>query len=496
MANVEIKVTADNQAGPVLDKLTGQIKTMSSGALVARDVLGGMGISLDGLANPAQLAGKALRAVYDTVKQSIDEFAAYGKQVGDVSRQLGVSAEEASKLIQVADDLEIEFGTLRIAMRTAQKDGISPTIDGLKQLAAEYQQISDPAARAAFAMDKFGRSGIEMQKFLELAPEQIDEMAASAEAAGLVMSNEGVQAAKEYRMALDNLNDSVDGLKMRLGKEALPIFKDAIDAMSEAVSVSSSYQNQVDKLDAALRAGLISQQDYNRAVYASVSETLIQQGAFDDVNDALTRYDESVMRSDSHLLAHTTTTRDAAAAQEELNGRVEYANSLLTQYSKQLLFTTAAQGLDANAALALARAFGLVDERVLIMNQEIPALTSYFDKNKDGVIDASEAASGYTTVLQGLERQLRDMPTTGPVPAQLTPEPIANQYGIQERASGGPVMPSRPYIVGERGPELFVPGAAGQIVNNRQLAVSMNIYGGGGDPGAIAQAVARELARR
>ena len=48
-----------------------------------------------------------------------------------------------------------------------------------------------------------------------------------------------------------------------------------------------------------------------------------------------------------------------------------------------------------------------------------------------------------------------------------------------ERAMGGPVMKNRPYIVGEKGPELFVPGATGNIVPNDALgggrAVTYNI---------------------
>jgi hypothetical protein len=36
-------------------------------------------------------------------------------------------------------------------------------------------------------------------------------------------------------------------------------------------------------------------------------------------------------------------------------------------------------------------------------------------------------------------------------------------------AAGGPVQPSRAYIVGEQGPELFVPGSAGRIVPNKEI---------------------------
>lgn len=44
------------------------------------------------------------------------------------------------------------------------------------------------------------------------------------------------------------------------------------------------------------------------------------------------------------------------------------------------------------------------------------------------------------------------------------------------RASGGPVSSGMPYMVGENGPELFVPGAAGTIVPSASGAgVIMNM---------------------
>ena len=43
------------------------------------------------------------------------------------------------------------------------------------------------------------------------------------------------------------------------------------------------------------------------------------------------------------------------------------------------------------------------------------------------------------------------------------------------RAEGGPVATRQAYLVGERGPELFVPGRNGQIVNNNQAFGGMNL---------------------
>lgn len=42
-------------------------------------------------------------------------------------------------------------------------------------------------------------------------------------------------------------------------------------------------------------------------------------------------------------------------------------------------------------------------------------------------------------------------------------------FAIPGRASGGPVAANRPYVVGERGPELFVPKANGTIVPNNAM---------------------------
>lgn len=41
--------------------------------------------------------------------------------------------------------------------------------------------------------------------------------------------------------------------------------------------------------------------------------------------------------------------------------------------------------------------------------------------------------------------------------------------GLQKRAMGGPVTSNTPYMVGERGPELFVPGSSGTIVPNHAM---------------------------
>ncbi len=65
--------------------------------------------------------------------------------------------------------------------------------------------------------------------------------------------------------------------------------------------------------------------------------------------------------------------------------------------------------------------------------------------------------------------------TVGPGMASQALPAGFNQY-LAARADGGPVSGNSPYLVGERGPELFVPRSSGAIVPNHQLAGMM---GGG-----------------
>lgn len=76
---------------------------------------------------------------------------------------------------------------------------------------------------------------------------------------------------------------------------------------------------------------------------------------------------------------------------------------------------------------------------------------------------------------------------------------FASFGGAPGKAVGGPVTPGRAYLVGERGPELFVPTASGRIAppatDRRDIRMSITINAPPGtEPRALAQS-SRQLAR-
>lgn len=57
---------------------------------------------------------------------------------------------------------------------------------------------------------------------------------------------------------------------------------------------------------------------------------------------------------------------------------------------------------------------------------------------------------------------------------------IGSVFGLPGRATGGPVSPGRGYLVGENGPEMFVPTSAGRVEPNaasapREVRIAINV---------------------
>jgi hypothetical protein len=76
---------------------------------------------------------------------------------------------------------------------------------------------------------------------------------------------------------------------------------------------------------------------------------------------------------------------------------------------------------------------------------------------------------------------------------------IGGLSGAPGRATGGPVSPGGAYLVGERGPELFVPTASGRVESRssggRDVRLSINIAAPvGTEPQALARS-SRQIAR-
>lgn len=495
MADVKINVTAEvGDAVADLKKVDASLGSMGQAG-------GKAGLSLTDLKSGLDLAAGALKAVQAAVQSVIDPTIDYAAQVRTLGRTIGATAEESSKLIQAADDVGISAETLQGALQAAIRKGVKPTIEGIGQLADQYNAIQDPIERTKFLMDNFGRSGAALGPLMEEGAAGIQAAGDAAEALGLVMDEEGVASARRYEIAMDDFDDAVMGVKIAIAENLLP-------AITDTLALASDYITFWKESASAILSGRESLVEASAAAY----EVILTGKTLDEVNAELI---ESSHDHADALIAETGRYQgqaDAIAAgklvHEEYGNQIQsqtqwltdlgnvYTNNTtpatygylaasdllkdgLSGLTEQMIFQKAAMGLSDEAALQLGIDMGLVDSRVLELNESLPALKEKYDANHDGTIDAAESAAGYAAAVERLNAALLATPkyvestvvtnfvTHGsPSGGGAVPAGPPGYTNDDARASGGPVSGGSAYMVGERGPEPFFPATDGYVMNN------------------------------
>jgi uncharacterized protein (DUF849 family) len=177
----------------------------------------------------AAAAAFALDRVLDA---TAGEFVKYATQIEDISRVTGLSVEDTSRLVQVMDDLFVSQDALTKGMEYAIRQGIKPSVEWLKQMADEVAAMPAGADRTKRSIQLFGRAaGPEMEKLLEQGSAGIDQYMASVEA-GLVLTDDSIRKAHDYKVAVDALNDAWMAFKMGGGQVAIDFLTTGIKLLT------------------------------------------------------------------------------------------------------------------------------------------------------------------------------------------------------------------------------------------------------------------------
>ena len=229
-AQLQITIKARNQAKAEFDKLDKQVKGLQgqTGVKGLNKTLGDLdskfksvtGVSL-GFATAAGAAGAAVSGLIKFMSDAVNETVAYATEIDNMSRLLGLSTEETSRLVQASDDLFISQETLTSGLQAATRKGIDVSIEGLKKLADEYNSLPEGVTRSKFVLDTFGRSGAEMGKLMEQGAEGI-EAATDAINDNLIITDQSMDSIMNYKRSVDNLNDAWFGLKVTIGQQVIP----------------------------------------------------------------------------------------------------------------------------------------------------------------------------------------------------------------------------------------------------------------------------------
>lgn len=308
-ALIDAQVNLD-KTGEEVQKLSKNLRDGKSATDEAKGGFSSMQAALVTANQAIDLVGRGIGIAKDVIDQTVGSTVAYAKQVRELSTNLGISAEETSKIIQASDDYGISVETVTGALEMAVKRGFAPNIETLAKLADEYNSISDPIQRAARLSDVFGRGWTALTPILSAGGKAIRDAASEAEKLGLVLSDKDVQGARALEISIDNLNDRVDALKLKMGKDLVPVAVNVTDALTKFTDIVQGTESPLDAMNRQL--------EYMKSFYGDASPQVVQATkAIADYKqmliDVAMTSDEKALRSGMNLLKSFDTIRMSAS---------------------------------------------------------------------------------------------------------------------------------------------------------------------------------------
>ncbi len=208
----------------------------------------------------AGLAGGAIYAgakVVDFARQSVDAFVGLAGDVRDFQRASGASAEDASRFVAVLDDMEIAsdkganaiFRLGRNAVENTARleangveiarnaDGSTNLTETLLNVADAYTKSGDQGERNALVMAAFGRAGKDLIPVLEQGREGLKKFFEGAEDGHQILSQEDVDRAREYELAMDALGDTAGGFQRSLGGALVPTITQFTEGLTSGLNI-------------------------------------------------------------------------------------------------------------------------------------------------------------------------------------------------------------------------------------------------------------------
>ena len=361
-----------------------------------------------------------------------------------VAQQAGLSTEEFNKSMQVFTKMtgeaatgtgEAKMALEALGVSLKKSDGQFKTTE---ELFIDFFKATDNIAeankKAAYFADVFGRAGV---KNTVMAKEGTTAMIALSKAATGVFDEETIRNAERF-------NDEMN----RLNRKILTPMR------AKMIDILGAY------MDVAEGLGLIEPDP--------VVETI------EEINQAFLNSQQLVLAY-IHTLKHNTqlTTEQQNEIKklllEEIKIRDE-AHKKIIKYNAENADSTVESTNVIKAAIdGYLTALGSVEERLG------KAATGSMKKFEDTIVDGLKNGKlEFKAFADYVIEQLLRIAIQEAILA-----PLKDAFGsffdfgsnkkVEPKAMGGAVTAGSPYLVGEKGPELFMPNSSGQIITNENL---------------------------
>ncbi len=482
------------------------------------------------VANAANIAMAAGGALIAFGVKSVKAFQDTALAAGAFADATGVAVDEASRLIEVAGDIGVEAGTVEAALGKMNKTlGASPqlftdlgveiakTDTGATDVNGTFlnvvdrlNAIEDPAERARVASQLLGKG---WQGMAELIGQGSAELKASLAgvADAQVIDEKELAKAREFRDRMDEVRDRLDAVALAVGEAVVPVLGNLADAAGVAadafgvlnttlvedgdasVSLTSGYGDFIDffktkwnkvfgdEAPAAMEATITSMEYGSEAaaeMAATYAERLVPSAGA--AATSIGQVDRSAQDFTDEMRAAEEATRNLDDTYARLKGTLDEGDALDKAAEATWNFRSETDRTEAE-----------VRDYIRALADTVVALDNLPDEQQTNLLLQLEEGD-YAAVEAALARYRLGVD----VPVRFKGQ---GSVGFEKRATGGPVTAGTPYLVGEKGPEIVVPGQSGTVIPNHRIGVGAAATGSpmvinittGADPQAVVDAVRR-----
>lgn len=402
----------------------------------------------------------------------ISKFADQVDNLAKTSRRLGLTVSELQSLQYAAEQTGVSSEQLTtaldrfnrnvsetalgtgIAKRSFEDLGISvtdqqgvlrDTNDIFNDVSDAIQGVESPADRTRIAMDLFGRSGAALVNTLADGSGEINNLRTEFDSLTLELEQTTAYAVEAANDRFNRLSKSISSVAMNIGAMAL----DGLSKSAEMATIEfmKLQRDVMDNLGFKEKAAEIDRM-ITGMQHAAIASYDLEQAQAD--NNAET--DKGIMRINIYgeQLEKLAEKQKNVAAQTRISGKALADYAKAARDAKEMTLDLAARGVKR-----------LEDNLVDVAMQSKTASEAFKDMARSIISDL---------VRIGIQRQIT-APLAGAIFGSFGGAQ-ATIGGSSGRAIGGSVQAGTPYMVGERGKEMFVPNRSGTIVPNDQLGGS------------------------
>ena len=399
------------------------------------------------------------------------------------SRRLGEAAKGSGELKPALDRLGISVFNIDGTTKSAEKV--------LLEFADGIAKTKNQSERLALAFKGFDSEGAELFAILNKGSAGLKEFFETAQRLGIVLDKEAIKNTMLFRDRLNELTTSITSFSRRVISELTPAFTKMIEKITVGIEDFAEASGGFDKLGHDFAKGMIDGfilvaeglQHLTLIFSRFMALTGFESEAVKQLREEYSKLADDVRRlSDVGKLDQGTVDR-MNQINEEIGklktGGAETFNALISSLkefksaigeTKPLIEDVVETGIKLNQdQVKKSISFlGSIKAAVKTVTEQLTgAFTEFFNITSEKFMDFKSLV---TSILKSIISAMTKAFVQNKFMSWLGGTSFGSFLGLEGKAVGGTVTAGRPYLVGEKGAELFVPNQTGTIVPNDKMS--------------------------